>query len=300
MTREVDVHDPESGEPMDADTIPVEDDIHVRGDDTAEPPKRHRRPKVTKTFPKPVFEILLEFIASESNRAQFPIMVLFIVLYLVIAVASSDAERAFSLMKLIKTVFRNRMGNRVLQQIMTLCMNGPKDMVVGTDPEHPTEFDEVIDLALTLWAAGPTKRDAPVTPARRTRDNMEWAAKLNERAKQYGTAITRADMLEADASHKQLSKVVGSDEVQSRISTGEAAPRAHAAPRVRSAEAAGLSLDPTAEEEAAAVARLTTAPDRTLSKFYATIQAGLQPRRIRPPDYLTENMAEGQFVDKYQ
>ena len=38
VTREVDVHDPESGEPMDADTIPVEDDIHVRGDDTADRP----------------------------------------------------------------------------------------------------------------------------------------------------------------------------------------------------------------------------------------------------------------------
>ena len=76
-----------------------------------------------------------------------------------------------ALMKLIKTVFRNRMGNKVLQQLMTICMNRPKKIEVAKPGAEPTEFDEVIDAALTMWSAGPVVRDALVTPQRRSAAN---------------------------------------------------------------------------------------------------------------------------------
>ena len=71
-------------------------------------------------------------------------------------------------------------------------MNGPKKIEVAKPDAEPTEFDEVIDSALTLWSAGPVVRDALVTPQRRSAANRAWAAELNERAFKYGIPDSRA------------------------------------------------------------------------------------------------------------
>ena len=69
-------------------------------------------------------EILQDFLSNESLRAMYPVFSFLIHVFLTLAVSSADAERGFSLMRLIKTYLRNRMCQATLQQIMMIKFNG--------------------------------------------------------------------------------------------------------------------------------------------------------------------------------
>ena len=98
--------------------------------------------KVTRVFPKPVMEILKDFLAVEANWVQYPHICLLICIYIVFASTSCDAKRAFSALKLVKTALRNRMTQALLQQLMQIVLNGPK-------LAEEAKCEEIIERALT-------------------------------------------------------------------------------------------------------------------------------------------------------
>ena len=127
--------------------------------------------KITTTFCKPVLEILQEFLQNKTNHVEFPYIVLLILIYIVFAVASADAERAFALMKNIKSALRSRMSQALLQQLMHIVLNGP---TLEKDSEQ--EFEDIVELALTYWAC--KQRRNVIIPGARTAINVKWAETL--------------------------------------------------------------------------------------------------------------------------
>ena len=62
------------------------------------------------------------------------IVIRMIVLYLMVPLDTSECERGFSLMNLLKTALRNRLGSRRLNDLMRICLLGPS--VEDFDPKQ--------------------------------------------------------------------------------------------------------------------------------------------------------------------
>lgn len=75
-------------------------------------------------------------------KHDFPALLQVIRFVLLIPVDTAECERGFSLMNRLKTDVRNRMGMAQLNDIMFICLHGPKSV---------TDFNP--DRAIKLWLA---------------------------------------------------------------------------------------------------------------------------------------------------
>lgn len=62
---------------------------------------------------------------AQHYASRHPLVIRMIVLYLMVPLDTSECERGFSLMNLLKTALRNRLGSRHLNDLMRICLLGP-------------------------------------------------------------------------------------------------------------------------------------------------------------------------------
>ena len=93
--------------------------------------------------------ISTSLLKNKTVCAGFPKLVKLAKLSLVMPVTTARVERSFSDMKATKTRLRNRLGERTLDQVLRVCIEGPKTL---------SESD--IELIIDHWAAQRPRRIA--------------------------------------------------------------------------------------------------------------------------------------------
>jgi hypothetical protein len=102
-----------------------------------------------------VGDICSKILQNESLCDQYPAWVPVLTVYLVLTISSAECERVVSVLKLIKTAKRNRMGQHLLEQLMHLKLNGPTLTVFCQneldDDGKEINFSNNIDRALKVF-----------------------------------------------------------------------------------------------------------------------------------------------------
>ena len=79
----------------------------------------------------------------KANPLHFYNVLLLVAIVMCMAIDTSICERGFSLMNLLKTAKRSRMGNELLRMLMVVCSLG-KD--AGWDNPTKVPVDDIIEL----------------------------------------------------------------------------------------------------------------------------------------------------------
>jgi hypothetical protein len=77
---------------------------------------------------------------NHALQARYPNLLILVELAHVQCVSTMTCERAFSVQKLIKTKVRNRLGNKNLDAMLRIALEGPDE-----------EVDDIIGDAIPLW-----------------------------------------------------------------------------------------------------------------------------------------------------
>ena len=96
------------------------------------------------------------------HRKQFPNLASLIEILLLLPVSNAKVERGFSSMHSIKTEWRSRLGERTLDNLMRISIDGPA----------VSDFSS--DIAVERFFAQPRRPDVlPYGPRKRTHDESE-------------------------------------------------------------------------------------------------------------------------------
>ena len=88
-----------------------------------------------------LYERLFDHYSEKSNSTQFYNVLLLTAIVCCFAVDTSICERGFSLMNLLKTAKRSRMGTKLLRMLMTIC-------TLGEEWKDPSKIPaaEIVDI----------------------------------------------------------------------------------------------------------------------------------------------------------
>ena len=102
-----------------------------------------RDPNVRALKYAPLYERLFDHSSEQANPLHFYNVLLLVAIVMCMAIDTSICERGFSLMNLLKTAKRSRMGTEVLRILMVVCSLG-KD--AGWSDPTKIPVDDIIEL----------------------------------------------------------------------------------------------------------------------------------------------------------
>ena len=142
-----------------------------------------------------VGEICTRILQNPTLAKQYKEWVPVLELYLCLTISSAECERAVSVLKLIKNAKRNRMGQDLLEQLMSLKLNGPTLAIMGANQEDELG-DEIptssgIDKALKVFFSDKKRMAAvPESWKRDYRSTYVWGNVWSEDSRQTPVAGT--------------------------------------------------------------------------------------------------------------
>ena len=128
-----------------------------------------------------LYERLFDHSSDKAEPTHFYNLLLLVAIVMCMAIDASICERGFSLMNLLKTAKRNRMGNNLLRMLMCICTLG-KD--AGWDDPAKIPAAEIVEI----WREESSKG--------RYSNSFLWGAEalLEAQAAQAATAAEASDV----------------------------------------------------------------------------------------------------------